>query len=270
MKMWTNTKTLEGFVDDLLFTESPSEADIAVLGSKSIKIKDFPNLKGIFRVGVGSDNIPFEEAKQRNIKVAFPKQKTIEYIFEETANFTCFLIFKMMYSDIGTIEPWKKTPREFLGNKNLLVIGQGNIGKRVSNKMSHFLNVVTYDERYNKISDLKSKMQIADCVSLHIPYTENNKNFIDSEKMSWMKNGSSLINTSRGAIVSEDSLEKELENNRLKAAFDVFWKEPYEGKLKKYYPNIFYMTPHVSSTNKEFLCGSSKDLKMFIKEIENA
>ena len=83
MKMWTNTKTLEGFVDDLLFTESPSEADIAVLGSKSIKIKDFPNLKGIFRVGVGSDNIPFEEAKQRNIKVAFPKQKTIEYIFED-------------------------------------------------------------------------------------------------------------------------------------------------------------------------------------------
>ena len=43
---------------------------------------------------------------------------------------------------------------------------------------------------------------------LHIPKNDENKSFINEEKLSWMKNNSALINTSRGAIVDEDALYK--------------------------------------------------------------
>ena len=45
-----------------------------------------------------------------------------------------------------------------------------------------------------------------------------------------------------------DSKYIELKKNRLRAAFDVYWKEPYNGKLKDFYPDNFFMTPHVAST----------------------
>ena len=80
-----------------------------------------------------------------------------------------------------------------------------------------------------------------------------------------MKNGSAIINTSRGAIVNEEALYQELKENRLKAAFDVFWNEPYNGKLKEFYPDPFFMTPHVASTCSGFLNGCREDLDDLIR-----
>jgi phosphoglycerate dehydrogenase-like enzyme len=79
-----------------------------------------------------------------------------------------------------------------------------------------------------------------------------------------------LINTARGALVSEEALYRELENQRLYAAFDVYWQEPYEGKLKKFYPHRFFMTPHVASTCDAYLKGSARDFREFLKEVEDA
>jgi len=37
-----------------------------------------------------------------------------------------------------------------------------------------------------------------------------------------MKNDAALVNTARGTIVDEGALYKEIQSNRLKAAFDLF------------------------------------------------
>ena len=84
-----------------------------------------------------------------------------------------------------------------------------------------------------------------------------------------MKSGAVLINTARGAIVNEDAFYAELKNKRLIAAFDVFWEEPYRGKLLQFHPNFFFMTPHVASTCSDFLLGCRKDLDILIKEINS-
>ena len=69
MKIWKNTDILDSLIHDLELTEDSTEADLIVLGSKTVNLDDFPQLKGIFRVGVGIDNVPVEQAKKRNIKV---------------------------------------------------------------------------------------------------------------------------------------------------------------------------------------------------------
>lgn len=269
MKIWKNTKTLDFYDDGLTFTEIKREADIILSGSKKVELGGFDNLKAIFRVGVGKDNIPEEEAIKKGIIVGYPSLNTIGIIFEETANYACSLIFKMNYNDVGDIENWIKSDRVGLGEKRLLVIGMGNIGRKVFKKMKNFMKVDSFDIQTDTERELNNSLKRADFVSLHIPNSKENKCFIDSKKLSLMKNNSVLINTARGQIVSETALYDEIKSGRLKAAFDVFWKEPYVGDLKEYHPENFYMSPHVASTCSDFLIGCRKDLDKLIEDITN-
>lgn len=267
MKIWMNTKTLDGYIDGLDITESPDEAEVVLLGSKPIDIGDFPNLRGIFRAGMGRENVPLDEAEKRGVAVGFPQQKTAEIIYDETSAFTCAMILRMAYREVGTFSPWVKRDRPALKDLTLLIIGAGNIGSRVYSLMEPFLNVMIYDAVDNTLDELRGLIEDADIVTIHIPYTQENHEFIDFEKLGWMKDGAALVNTARGGIVCEDALYKEIEKGRITAAFDVYWKEPYEGRLKEFYPERFFMTPHVASTCSSFLEETAKDFIKFMKEI---
>ena len=270
MKIFKNTDTLGGYDEGLMFTSDKSEADIVLMGSKPIVLDEFKNIKGIFRAGIGRDNVPVEEAQRRGISVRFPGDETVDLIFSETARFTCQLILRMLYSNIGTLDPWMKESRTELSAKKLLVIGCGNIGRRVADNMKPFMQVECFDTLTNSMDDLTHLLMEAHCVSLHIPNTPDNVDFMDSEKLALMMDGAVLINTARGAIVSEDALLAEIETGRLRAAFDVYWQEPYRGRLSQYHPDRFYMTPHVASTCNGFLEGCRRELDMLMKELKNA
>ena len=269
MKIWKNTSTLDGYDKGLLFTEDKESADIALLGSKPIVLQDFPSLKGIFRAGIGRDNVPEKDAVKRNILVRFPDQKTIDIIFDETATFTCNLIFRMLYNYVGTVEPWFKYSRPGLSTKMLLVIGTGNIGRRVAKYMHPFIQVSTFDILDNNISDLEILIKKADCITLHIPKSNENNAFMNKDKLAMMKDDAVLINTARGTIVDEDALYSEISLGRLRAAFDVFWHEPYVGKLKEFHPDRFYMSPHVASTCRDFIEGCRKGLDNLMIDLAN-
>jgi phosphoglycerate dehydrogenase-like enzyme len=143
------------------------------------------------------------------------------------------------------------------------VIGQGNIGRHVATKLAPSVGVLTFDILQNSMDELRGLIAQADVVTLHIPLVEATTGFMDGEKLSWMKDGAALVNTARGPVVDEESLYREIESGRLRAAFDVFWKEPYEGKLKQFHPDGFLMSPHVSSHCEDFLNGLGRDLIAF-------
>jgi len=267
INIWKNTATLDGYDKGLSFTGDKEQAEIALLGSKPIDLLEFPNLKGIFRAGIGKDNVPEKLAAEKGILVRYPSQKTINMIFDETAVFTCSLIFRMVYNYVGTIDPWYKYDRPSLSAKTLLVIGKGNIGRRVVDYMQPFMRVLTFDIVDNNLSELPDLINEADCITLHIPKTFANEAFMNRDRLAMMKKNAVLINTARGSIVDEDALYNEIKSGRLKAAFDVFWQEPYNGKLKEFYPNKFYMTPHAASTCIGFLEGCRVGLDALIKEL---
>ena len=53
IKIWKNTSVLNEFNEELTFTENKQTADLILLGSRQIDLDEFPNVKGIFRAGVG-------------------------------------------------------------------------------------------------------------------------------------------------------------------------------------------------------------------------
>ncbi len=271
MKVYFNTKAFDCLLEKrkLDITTDTSEAELAVLGAKAIKFSEFGNLKAIYRFGVGRENIPADLIKKGTPLVFFPSEQTKKNLYESTVNFTIFLIFHMYYlATVGLVDTWQKYTRNSVTKQNLLVIGLGNIGSRVAEKMKQFMNVNTYDTQYNKYNELRPLVKTADIITLHIPLLDKTRNFIDCEKLSWMKDDATLINTARGRLVDEEALYQKIVNSRFRAAFDVFWHEPYNGKLKSLGKSKFFMTPHTSSQTIEYIKEGFKDVLRIIKKLE--
>jgi D-3-phosphoglycerate dehydrogenase len=126
--------------------------------------------------------------------------------------------------------------------------------------MTNFCEVNTFDILKNTYEELPSLIASADCISLHLPLNNDTNKFIDSEKISWMKKDCVLVNTARGQIICENSLFDALKNERIFAILDVFWQEPYKGKLLGVSPHRLMVTPHIASTCEQFLQGCANDL----------
>lgn len=269
MKIWSNTSTIKGLIDDLPTDASPSEAEVALIGGKAIALADFPNLRGIFKCGVGRDNVPEAAAADRGIVCGFPSANTASIIYEETACFACHLVLKCLYVEVGDFDTWCKQNRKALFSREVLVIGTGNIGSRVASKLRAFMRVSTYDVTVNQPEELEPLIRRADCITLHVPLNDSTRGFFDAEKLDWMKDGAALVNTARAAVVPEEYLYRALKSGRIRAAFDVFWQEPYQGKLLDLPRDQFIVTPHVASTCQEFLQGLADDFRTFLKTLDH-
>ena len=258
-KIYANTKTLDDYISE--YTDSEEEAEFLVLGSRSVDISKFKSLKGIFRCGVGTDNLP-----ETDVPIGMPSNFTKNIIYEEVCAFTCSRIFQSFYSDVGTMVPWDKTKRDSIIDKEVLIIGAGNIGSKVREVLDNVCSVYTFDNGYGypelTVDDLEMSVRRADIVTLHVPYTEETHEFI---KPQWLKSTAVLVNTARGNLVNEEELYDFLKSNpKAKAIFDVFWKEPYDGKLLEL--DNFLATPHVASTCKQFTESMYKDFVRFMRE----
>jgi phosphoglycerate dehydrogenase-like enzyme len=270
MLIYKATNTLDAHLPTLHYTKDKATAEIMIVGGKKFSLTDFPKLKGIFKTGVGTDNIPFDEAAIRGIAIALPSEATCNIIYEETAAFTCHLILTGLYSQAGEWGTWMKVDRPALHSLRLLVVGNGRIGRRVAEKMKTFMDVDTFDLLQNAPESFEEKVRRADCVTLHVPLTPETVSLFNAERLAWLRDGTLLVNTARGPVIHEDALYAELASGRLRAACDVFWEEPYSGKLAELPRDRFIKTPHIASTCQEFIQGAAKDFLQFIENTANS
>jgi phosphoglycerate dehydrogenase-like enzyme len=267
-KVYFNTKTFDDLIknSEINITVDPGAASLLVLGAQKVDYNKFTKLKAVYRFGVGSDNIDFEFLKKRGVPVHFPSRNVLEILYDSTANFTVYGILNCLYRDaLGDAETWKKAKRDYAGNKTALVIGSGNIGKKVASKLAVFMKVGTYDILYNKDTELMPLIKEADIVTAHLPLNDNTKCFFDAEKISWIKNGALIVNTARGPLFDENALYDKLKSTDCRAFFDVFWEEPYRGRLKDLGRDKFFMTPHSASNTKDFIAQGFKDILDILK-----
>ncbi len=85
-----------------------------------------------------------------------------------------------------------------------------------------------------------------DVLSLHAPDVETTKGMIGAEQLAALRDGVTLVNTARGALVDTDALVAELRAGRLSAVLDVTEPEPLpEDHELRRLPNVV-LTPHVA------------------------
>ncbi|MBI2338104.1 hydroxyacid dehydrogenase [Candidatus Daviesbacteria bacterium] len=229
----------------------PDHTDFEIIsifvGSKlnQTVIDAFPNLKSITVRATGFDNVDIGYAKSKSIVVC----NVPAYGSNTVAEFTFGLILSLTRK-IPQASYRLKLSEEFsfeglrgfdLNGKTLGVIGTGKIGNNVIKIAKGFnMNIVAMDphpnEEFAKTAgfsyvSLDELLRNSDIVTIHVPLMEQTQHLLNKDNIVFMKKGSLLINTSRGAIVDTDALAKALIQEQLAgAALDVLEEE---GELKE-------------------------------------
>lgn len=142
--------------------------------------------------------------------------------------------------------------------KTIGIVGASRIGRIVIERLRGMdLHVQVYDpflgdEEAARLgvhrTELDDLMSTSDIVTLHAPLNESTAGMITAELLALLPDGATLINTSRGAIVDQDALIRELRTGRIEAILDVTVPEvlPHDSELHAL-PNVF-LTPHISGS----------------------
>ena len=224
-------------------------------------IDKLSNLQCISRVGVGLDNIDLDYAKSKGIKVINTPNGPTRAVAELTLGLTFSMLRKIHIAHLNLKNRvWEKQIGNLLYKKKIGILGLGRIGKMVAEMFRSLNNPVFGYDLYPdyewadnnnvKVSSFDEVLSKSDIISIHIPGNSDGKPIIDHKEFSKIKNGSFLVNISRGGVVNEDSLYENLNNGKLSAAaIDVFNNEPYNGQLCDL-DNVI-LTPHIGSYARE-------------------
>ncbi|WP_339653588.1 NAD(P)-dependent oxidoreductase [uncultured Salegentibacter sp.] len=231
-------------------------------------------LEYILTPTTGLNHIDIYEAGKRNIKIISLKGETD---FLETIPSTAEHSLALMLSLIRKIPAankhvlkgeWErdKFKSHNLKSFKLGILGYGRVGKQMAEYAEVFkMPWIFYDidpqlrSHQRSEEDLISFLKKVDILTIHIPLNQETTNFINASNIKFLKEGSYIINTSRGEVIEEEAVKDLLENGYLAGiAIDVLVSEIDENKRKnnpllklaRELDNII-ITPHIAGATYE-------------------
>ncbi|MFH1789232.1 MAG: hydroxyacid dehydrogenase [Candidatus Altiarchaeota archaeon] len=249
--------------------EKIPEYDAVVVRSRSKIRKDAidagKKLKAIGRAGVGLDNIDVDYAKQKGIAVVNAPTSLTVSVAELTLGLMFCLARHLHHAD-RTMRAGEWNKKKYMGvelqGKTMGVIGFGRIGRELAIKACALgMKVMAYDpyltleefKEYNTQQvELDQLLKAADFISVHVPATPENKNFINADRLALMKPTAYIVNTSRGTVMDEDALTQALKAGKIAGAgLDVYQEEPLpEDSELKNLENVV-LTPHIGAGTED-------------------
>ena len=262
----------EAEIEKLLTEHQPN---IVIAGTEKYNniLNQFDCIKMISRVGIGLDSIPLDLCHKKGITVAYTPDAPSNAVAELTICQMLNMLRHVQKTDEDIRNgKWIRRIGKEIRDCNVGVIGCGRVGKLVIEKLQGlkprriFVNDID-EEKMNlprcEPDYKESILSMCDIVTIHIPYTDENKNYIAGSDFDNLRSDVCLINTSRGGIINEHDLCGFLLTNIMaRAAIDVYNDEPYTGKLIDL-PNTF-LTPHLGS------CSTKSRFGMEVGAVENA
>lgn len=243
---------------------------------------------------VGIDHIDVTYAKELGLKMARVPSYSPTAIAEVAVGMAMTLYRKILHFSVNSLR-YNFSFDDFgfakeFKNSVVGILGTGKIGFETA-KMFKGLGakIIGYDPYPNDsakdIIEYKTMDQVlaeSDIVSIHIPFIKGeNEKMINSNFISKMKDGSILINCSRGQIQDDKAILDAIKTNKLSGAgLDVLYDEKkYFGKnldeiddqvvkdLLKEFPRVL-ITPHIGSYTDEAVANmveiSYSNLKEYI------
>jgi D-3-phosphoglycerate dehydrogenase len=230
----------------------------------------FSHAKKLIAVGcfcIGTNQVNLSAAKERGIVVFNAPFSNTRSVAELVLGQILLLIRRVPERSAKAHRgEWDKSAAgsyEARG-KTLGIIGYGHIGTQLGIMAENIgMKVQFYDietkltlGNAQQVSTLTELLKTSDVISLHVPETKQTQDMIGAAELDVMKQGSILINASRGTVVDIDALTATLKENRLSgAAIDVFPVEPksndeeFESPLRGF-DNVI-LTPHVGGSTQE-------------------
>jgi D-3-phosphoglycerate dehydrogenase / 2-oxoglutarate reductase len=228
-------------------------------------IEQATSLRAIGRAGVGVDNVDVDAATKRGIIVANAPQSNVVTAAEHTMALLLALARNIPQAYVSlTAGRWERS--KFSGvelyEKTLGIVGFGRIGQLVAARARGFqMRVVAFDpfvsaERYRelgveKAANSEEVYAQADFLTIHLPKTDETKNWLDAAAFARMRDGVRILNVARGGLIDEAALKDALDSGKVGgAALDVFPSEPTTEHPLFGYPTVI-VTPHLGASTAE-------------------
>ena len=234
-------------------------------------------LKIIGRGGVGMDNIDVEYARKNGINVintpAASSASVAELVFSHLYGGVRFLHDSNRNMPLEGDKDFKKLKKSYskgieLRGKTIGIIGFGRIGQEVAKIALGIGMKIIVSDKFIKDSEIIIKfyddqklvfkfqtdpldhlLKNSDFITLHVPAQKNY--VIGKKEFSMIKNGSAVINASRGGVIDEIALLDALNSGKISfAGLDTFEDEPMPKVKILMHPNIS-LTPHIGAATNE-------------------
>ncbi|MBQ8852602.1 MAG: phosphoglycerate dehydrogenase [Oscillibacter sp.] len=204
----------------------------------------FPSaLRAIARAGAGTNNIPIDRCSEEGI-VVFNTPGANANAVKELVVAAMLIGSRDILGGADWVQEQAHTPKvdvaaavekgksAFAGPelypKTLGVIGLGAIGALVCNTAldlgmdvygyDPFLSVdaaLRLDRHVHVVKDVNELYKVSDYITLHIPYNNSTKDFINAESIAKMKGQVRILNLARGGLVNDDDMIAALEAGRV-------------------------------------------------------
>ena len=221
-------------------------------------------LKLIIRGGVGVDNIDVKYAEANGITVKNTPRASSQSV-AELALGHMFACARFLSVAGHTMREGKWEKKAYgkgyeLQGKTLGIVGFGRIGQHLGVMAKAIgMKVVAFDIFH--IPGIEDQLGIpyvemdellaqSDFISVHAPAVDGGA-LINAERIAKMKDGVTIINTSRGTNVDEAALLEALNSGKVRAAgLDVWAEEPSRNEALYSHPNVS-CTPHIGAATGE-------------------
>ena len=260
------------------FRTDEIDPDSLLLRSQVLTADDFnSSLKCIGRAGAGTNNIPVHEATEKGVVVFNTPGANANAVKE-------LVVCGMLLASRGIIQgsAYAKTlsgqdtselnksmeaqKKNFKGSelkgKTLGIVGLGAIGSLLAQTAEIMgMKIIGYDphisidaawrlpKEVEKAETLEYLLSNSDYISLHVPLIDATKNMISKETLKYFKQGSKLINLSRGGIVNNEDIIEALDSNKISTFVTDFPTPELVERSSKLQDVI--LLPHLGASTKE-------------------
>jgi D-3-phosphoglycerate dehydrogenase len=260
------------------FRTDEIDPDSLLLRSQVLTADDFNNsLKCIGRAGAGTNNIPVHEATEKGVVVFNTPGANANAVKE-------LVVCGMLLASRGIIQgsAYAKTlsgqdtselnksmeaqKKNFKGSelkgKTLGIVGLGAIGSLLAQTAEIMgMKIIGYDphisidaawrlpKEVEKAETLEYLLSNSDYISLHVPLIDATKDMISKETLMHFKQGSKLINLSRGGIVNNKDIIEALDSNKISTFVTDFPTPELVERSSKLQDVI--LLPHLGASTKE-------------------
>lgn len=270
---------------EIIYIENPNADDLAGASGAIVRasytfdrtiFNQMKSLKVIARTGVGVDLVDLEEADKRKIPVVITPGSNSTAVAEGT--FAHILALSKRLQPLTKLvqeNRWDERARYTVGDlagKVLGIIGYGRIGSKVARIAGAFgMNVIAFDsltEVPTEFSrDLQSIFRESNYISLHIPYTHENRDIINRASIQQMKDGVILVNCSRGGLINLNDTLVALNSGKVAGlGLDSFELEPPEFHPIFNHENAI-LTPHVMGLSQSSTLATYQDAAQGVRDV---
>ncbi|MGW2564027.1 hydroxyacid dehydrogenase [Streptomyces sp. NPDC001514] len=138
------------------------------------------------------------------------------------------------------------------------IVGASRIGRRVLELLRPLdLHVLLHDPYLGaaeaaglgaELVGLDELVRRSHVVSIHAPELPETRHMFDARRIALLRDGATLVNTARGALVDTDALTEQLVTGRIHAVLDVTEPEVLPAASPLYaLPNVL-LTPHIAGS----------------------